>query len=317
MAFNFVCLLLGGVLLYFGADFLVRGSSSIALRLKIKPLIIGLTVVSFGTSAPELVVSIKSSLVNSADLAVGNVIGSNIFNTLLILGIASLIRPIKTNINLIKWDIPVAMFASCLLVVLLLDGKLSSFEGIILSFAIVIYIVVNIIKGRQESSPVIDAAIKEVIPTNQKSILIQVILVIIGILGLVIGANYFVRGAVQLAILFNVSQAVIGVTIVAAGTSLPELATSVVASIKNEGDISVGNVVGSNIFNIFCVLGIAAIVQPMIIKNITMLDLGVMLFSAFVIFPFMKSGFTLSRLEGAVLVSLYTIYLVIMILKIP
>lgn len=313
---SLLLIVLGMVLLYFGADFLVRGSSTIALRLKIKPLIIGLTVVAFGTSAPELVVSIKAGIVDSADLAVGNVVGSNIFNTLFILGIAALLRPIKTHINLIKWDIPVAIFASILLVVLLLDRNISTIEGIVLFCGIIIYVLVNIIKGREESSPTIDKEIKQVIPTTKLNFLLQIFLVIIGIVGLVFGANYFVKGAIRLALLFNINQAVIGITIVAAGTSLPELATSALASIKKEGDISIGNVLGSNIFNIFCILGIAAIIQPITIQNITMFDLGTMLFSAVLVFPFMKTGFTLSRLEGATLVMLYFVYLTILIIKI-
>lgn len=302
-------LLVGLASLVAGAELLVRGSASLALRLGIQPLVIGLTIVALGTSSPELLVSVKAALQNSPGLALGNVIGSNICNIALILGIAAMIRPIEVHRQLLGLDIPVMIISSLVLCVFLIDGQLVRWEGAILFAALVAYIGYSIFKARQMKEGLSESDVEdEAIPTVKRSKLFLLGLITAGLMMLVFGANQFVDGAITLAEKLGVSKAVIGLTIVAVGTSLPELATSVVASFKKEGDISAGNVIGSNIFNVLCILGITALIHPLQSDAITALDLLTMLGIACLTLPLLRTGFRLSRLEGGLLLLIYAGY---------
>lgn len=304
--------LVGGlIMLFIGAEGLIRGSSNLAIKIGITPLIVGLTVVAFGTSAPELVVSLKAALVGNSSISLGNVIGSNIANIALILGIASLIRPLYVHANIIMREIPIMIGVSILLIVLLLDGEVGFIDGLIFVLGIIIYTIVNIYMARKEKS----SEVKEEFEEGLKSSLgvpVSIIFVVIGLGLLIIGANFFVQSAVAIAKLFNISDAIIGLTIVAIGTSLPELITSIVASYKKESDIAIGNVVGSNIFNILGILGITALIVPISSIGISNIDLIIMVVTAIVLLPLSKSGLRISRIEGMFLLAgyaAYTIYL--------
>jgi cation:H+ antiporter len=302
-------ILIGLVCLYFGAEGLVRGSSSLALRLGVKPLVIGLTVVTYGTSMPELVVSSKAALGGYGGIAIGNIVGSNIFNIALILGISALIHPLRVNLQVIRLDMPVMILASLLLFALFQDITLTRPEGLFFTLGIVLYTVGLLYLSRKEAEK---AAVQELhasIPEKRKHLVFDLGLIAGGLVLLVVGAKFLVDGAVQLAELWGVSKAVIGLTIVAAGTSLPELATSVIAAIHKETDIAIGNVVGSNIFNILGILGISSLLAPLNGTGISMIDLSVMIGTAIVLLPFMRTGFVLNRWEGAVLLCIYGGYL--------
>ncbi len=298
-------LISGLVLLYFGAEGLVRGASALALRFGISPLVIGLTVVAFGTSAPELVVSVDSALKGLGNIAVGNVVGSNIFNIAVILGISAMIRPMRVKVQLIRIDVPIMIGVTLLLLVFLLDLKVVRYEGVVLTLGIISYLVLSFVLSRKAQMVEGDDSEK---PKSMQ--LIPAVLFVIAGLGLLIlGARFLVSGAVDLARLLGISEAVIGLTIVAAGTSLPELATSVVASAKGEDDISIGNIVGSNVFNILAILGISSIVKPLESSGIELRDLLMMFGTAVILFPLMYSRFVISRLEGLLLAALYGGYL--------
>lgn len=304
-----VLYLVGGlVMLFIGAEGLIRGSSNLAIKIGITPLVVGLTVVAFGTSAPELVVSLKAALIGNSSIALGNVIGSNIANIALILGAAALIKPLDVHANVIMREIPIMIGVSILLIILLLDGELGFIDGVIFVSLIVIYTVVNIILARKEKNPQVDLEFKEGLK-SKLGVPISIVFVVVGLVILILGANLFVQSAVAIAKLFNISDAIIGLTIVAVGTSLPELITSIVASIKKEADIALGNVVGSNIFNILCILGITAIIIPVSSAGISYVDLGIMLITAVVLLPLSKTGFFISRTEGALLLFGYAIYI--------
>ena len=301
--------LLGGlVLLFIGAEGLIRGSSNLAIKIGITPLVVGLTVVAFGTSAPELVVSLKAALIGNSSIALGNVIGSNIANIALILGVAALIRPLDVHANVIMREIPIMIGISILLIILLLDGEIGLIDGVIFVTGVVVYTIVNIFLARKEKNPEVDAEFKEGLE-SKLGVPISILFVVVGLGLLILGANFFVQSAIAIAKLFHLSDAVIGLTIVAVGTSLPELITSIVASYKKEADIAIGNVVGSNIFNILSILGITAIIIPISSAGISYVDLGIMLIAAIVLFPLSRSGFLITRLEGAILVVGYVIYI--------
>ncbi|MBN2225443.1 MAG: calcium/sodium antiporter [Deltaproteobacteria bacterium] len=298
----------GLVLLYAGAEGLVRGSSSLALRMGITRLVVGLTVVALGTSSPELVVGIKAALEGGADIAVGNVVGSNIMNVALILGIAALIYPLKKTNDLIRVQIPVMIGVSVILLMMLADGSLDRWEGTLLVLGIICYTVFSIAQAKTSDNTKTLGGEEPYVPKGQRSLLRDVMFVLSGGLLLVWGGNLFVTGAVAVAHVLGMSQAVIGLTIVAIGTSLPELATSVVASFKKENDISVGNIVGSNIFNILAILGIVSLISPLITETIRPFDLAVMLATAVLVFVLAISGRRLNRWEGGILVIIYVAY---------
>ncbi len=301
--------LVGGlIMLFIGAEGLVRGSSNLAIKIGIAPLVVGLTVVSFGTSAPELVVSLKAALSGNGSISLGNVIGSNIANIALILGVAALIRPLNVHANVIMREIPIMIAISLLLLVLLIDGEVGFIDGIILFGGLIIYLVVSVIMARKEKNAEVDAEFEEGLK-SKFGIPLSIVFIIVGLGLLLFGANLFVQSAVAIAKIFNVSDAIIGLTIVAIGTSLPELITSVVAAYKKESDIAIGNVVGSNIFNILGILGITALVIPISSLGISYVDLGVMLFTAIILFPLSRSGFSISRFEGALLLVGYAGYI--------
>jgi cation:H+ antiporter len=299
-------LLAGGLFLYFGAEGLIRGSASVAIRKGITPLVVGLTIVAFGTSSPEFVVSVAAAIRGNAGIAFGNIVGSNICNIALILGISAIISPIKVNIQLIKTDILVMIAVTLLLILLILDHSLSRIDGGILFLGIIVYTGYTLYMANKKKIKVDNLDI-EVKGKPWKDIFF----IAGGIVVLVIGANLFIEGAIKLAVIMKVSDVIIGLTIVAVGTSLPELATSLLAAIKKEGDISIGNIVGSNIFNILCILGFAALLQPIILtgaNQVNYVDMFVMMLIAIILLPLAWSKLELSRLEGAFLIFIYVGY---------
>ena len=301
-------LILGLVALFIGAEGLIRGSSALALKIGITPLVVGLTVVAFGTSTPELVVSLKAALIGNSSISLGNVVGSNIANIALILGIASVIRPLDVHANVIRREIPIMIGLTVLLIVLLIDGELSFIDGLIFVIGIITYTIANVVMARKEKNTEVEEEFKEGLKTRL-GVPVSIILIIGGLALMILGANLFVTSSISIAKAIGVSDAIIGLTIIAIGTSLPELITSIVASYKNESDIAIGNVVGSNIFNILGILGITALVIPISSEGIGYIDFGVMLFTALILLPLSKTGFKISRLEGLFLVAGYIVYI--------
>ena len=306
---------LGLALLVIGAEALVRGASRLAAIVGISPLVIGLTIVAYGTSAPELAVSIQSSLAGQTDIAVGNVVGSNIFNVLVILGISSLITPLVVAQQLVRLDVPIMIGVSILLLVLGLDGEISRPDGILFFAGGIGYTAFLMYQSRQEqNAEVQEEYAKEYGDRHVRTPyqwLINLALIGFGIVVLVWGSQLLVSSATTLARAFGISELVIGLTIVAAGTSLPELTTSVVASIRGERDIAVGNVVGSNIFNILAVLGMAGIMSPggiPVSSGAIRLDIPVMVAVAIACLPIFFSGNLISRWEGLLFAGYYIIY---------
>ena len=307
--------LVGGlIMLFIGAEGLIRGSSNLAIKIGITPLVVGLTVVAFGTSTPELVVSLKAALLGNSSISLGNVVGSNIANIALILGVAALIKPLDVHAKVIMREIPIMIGISLLLLLLLLDGELGFIDGLVFVSGIITYTFVNVWMARKEKSPEVVKEFKEGLK-SKLGIPVSIVLMIAGLGLLILGANLFVQSAVAIAKMFNVSDAIIGLTIVAIGTSLPELITSIVAAYKKESDIAIGNVVGSNIFNILGILGITALIIPISSAGISYIDLGVMLFTAIILFPLSRSGFSISRMEGALLLVGYAGYIYYLIPK--
>jgi cation:H+ antiporter len=302
-------ILFGLVLLACGGDSLVRGSASLALRMGVSALVVGLTVVAFGTSAPELLVSIKASLQERGDIAAGNVVGSNIVNIAAILGLAALVRPLRVKLQLLLADAPIMIGGSLLLAWMMWDGRIDRWEGLVLAAGIVVYTSANIAVSRRHHSPEVDAEFGGAVPGLSKSLWLDLLFIGLGLGLLVWGSRVLVDHAVILATGMGVSEAVIGLTIVAVGTSMPELATSVVAALKKEADIAIGNAIGSNIFNIFAVVGIAGSVHPFTCAGITPLDLGAMLVIAILLLPLLATGRTLARWEGGLLFACYVVYL--------
>lgn len=306
-------LLAGLGLLYIGAEILVRGSSNIAIKLGIRPIIVGLTVVAFGTSSPELVVSLKSASEGASALALGNVIGSNICNIALIAGVAALIRPVAVSRETINKDIAVMITASLLIVFFISNSDariISRPEGIILFGLFVSYLVYTIVTANK-TRKLDKATMQSVTPTDYKTnMFVNILFVVAGLAGLVYGSDLFVEGAVGIARTLGVSEAVIGLTLVAFGTSLPELATTVVAAIKKENDIAFGNAVGSNIFNILLVIGAAGSLFPLSGVDIEPADLAIMLAVAIIVVPMVRGNYRLSRPAGAFLIIYYLAYIV-------
>ncbi|MBA2664652.1 MAG: calcium/sodium antiporter [Bradymonadaceae bacterium] len=307
-------LILGLVLLYFGAEGLVNGASSLALRLGITPLIVGLTVVSFGTSAPELLVC----LLGTNDVSVGNIIGSNIANLALILGAAAMVRPIEVHARVVAREFPVMVAASLLFILLAIDGTLSRYDGIILLMGMAGYLIYTYFQAKKDMealAALVGDGLDEV-DVAKASPMADVAKLVLGIVGLAGGAKLMVDSAVEIAQHFGISELVIGISIVAIGTSLPELATSLVASYRNQSDISVGNVVGSNIFNIFLVLGVVAVVSDLTLSGDALgIDLWVMLAVSIGIWPLLRTGHRLHRWEGFLLIAVYIAYMVSLFLR--
>ncbi len=301
-------LILGLITLFIGAEGLIRGSSALALKIGITPLVVGLTVVAFGTSTPELVVSLRAALLGNTSITLGNVIGSNIANIALILGVASLIRPLDVHANVIRKEIPIMIGFTILMILLLLDGEVGFIDGLIFVLALLAYTIINIILARKEKNAEVENEFKDGLKTKLNTP-VSIIMIVTGLGLLMLGANLFVNGAIAVAKSIGVSDAIIGLTVVAIGTSLPELITVVVASYKKESDIAVGNVVGSNIFNILGILGITALIISVNAKGIKLIDYGVMFLASLILLPLSKTGFKISRLEGAFLLSGYIVYI--------
>lgn len=303
-------LIVGGlVLLFFGADWLVKGAVTMALHLGLSPLIVGLTVVALGTSLPEALVSVQASLDNQGGIALGNVIGSNILNIALILGLSALIQPLKVDSHLVKADVPLLVGASFLLMVLLEDFHISRMEGALLLLGIVFYVCGNIMTVKR-TSPEEDKIEGMEIPEDpSKNLLRDIGFLILGLIALAFGSNFLVSGAVDLARIWGLSEALIGLTIVSIGTGTPELATALMAAYRKTADIAIGNAVGSNLFNIMFVVGLAGLVAPMDATGINSSDLYVMFGLTILLLPTVWTGLVLDRKEGFLFVAIYVAYI--------
>ncbi|YCM44918.1 calcium/sodium antiporter [Verrucomicrobiaceae bacterium 227] len=302
--------ILGLVLLYYGAEWLVRGASELAIRFGISPLVVGLTVVAFGTSAPELVVSVKANFAGNGGMALGNVVGSNICNIALVLGCAAAIFPLKIHHQVIRREMPILIVISVIFAFMLRDGVISRSEGGMLFFGVLVYVYTSLRAAKKEPDcevcEELDPEIIEAAKTGGAGrVVFDLLLVIVGCVVLVVGADRMVFGGGNIARDFGVSEAVIGLTLFAFGTSLPELATSVVAAFKKQGDIIVGNAVGSCIFNILAVVGMAGLIAPLEAVGVTSVHVGVMLVTVFLIMPMMWHRMKLDRWEGVVLAAGY------------
>jgi cation:H+ antiporter len=300
-------------LLVGGGEALVRGASRLASRAGISPLVVGLTVVAFGTSSPELVVSVTSAMEGKADIAVANVVGSNIFNVLFILGVCALVAPLTVSAQIVRREVPVMIGASLLIVPMGWDGRIGGLEALVLLAGIVAYTVFAIRAGRRETAAVKAEYAEGLAPRHPErgGWLAGAGLALAGLGALVLGAHWFVDAAVALARSLGVSEAVIALTIVAAGTSLPEVATSLVATVRGERDIAIGNVVGSNIFNILGILGLSGALAHgglAVAPAIERFDVPVMVAVAVATLPVVFTGRTLARWEGAVFLSYYAAY---------
>ena len=305
-------ILVGLVLLCLGAEGLVRGSASLALRAGVTPLVVGLTVVAFGTSSPEMVVSTKAAYLGQGSIALGNVVGSNIFNIAVILGLSALVRPLKVNVQLIRFDMPVMIAVSLLACFMFRDGAINRGEALILFVGVLVYTTVVVRMARRAHSAALEKEFEEGTPHTSKSVWLDAAFVLGGLGLLVVGARFFVMGAVDLAHVWGVSEAVIGLTIVSAGTSMPELATSMVAAFRKQEDIAIGNIVGSNIFNILAILGVSGLIHPFAAEGVKPTDFAFMIGTSIILLPLMRWGLRLNRYEGLLFLALYGAYLAVL-----
>lgn len=296
-------LIFGIVVVLKSADWLTNGAVGLATKLGISQIVIGLTIVAIGTSMPEFFVSIVSAIKETPDLAVGNIVGSNIFNVLLIAGVAATVAPIAIQRATVRRDIPIAIVASIMLTFMMLDDNISRIDALILFAAFIAFIWITLRNSKNDANEK-DASTEKVIPTWK-----SVLFIIFGLVGLVLGSNIFVDNASSLAHGWGISDAVIGLTIVAGGTSLPELATSAVAARKGDSGIAIGNVLGSNVFNILMILGLTGIISPMHIQNITYIDMAVMVISMVLFWLFSFTKLRVERWEGCVLIACFLGYI--------
>ena len=312
MLLNIVYIIIGVALVLWGADRLTEGAAALARRMNVPEIVIGLTIVAAGTSAPELFVSLVSALNGTPDLAIGNVVGSNTMNTLLIVGVTALVAPMTISRSTVKKDIPFSVIASVLLIALCLDSfaslsisgnTISRIDGLLMLAGFAAFMVYTLRVAKSGTSEPAAQTQKTVSPW------LSAAFVLIGLACLVLGSNLFVNSASAVAYLLGVSESVVGLTIVAGGTSLPELATSVVAARKGQSAIAIGNVIGSNVFNILMILGLTATVCPMQIQGITLIDLSLMLLSVILLWLFSFTKLTVERWEGALLTAIYAAYL--------
>lgn len=285
----------------YGADRLTEGASALARKMNVPEIIIGLTIVAAGTSAPELFVSMASALKGTPDLAVGNVVGSNTMNCMLIVGCAAMVAPMTISRSTVKKDIPFSVGASLLLMLLALNSFLGRVDGIILLLGFAAFMAYTLRQAKTDKADEVQA--------EPSSVWKNVLFLLGGLLLLAVGSNLFVGHASSLALALGVSEGVVGLTVVAGGTSLPELATSVVAARKGQSAIAIGNVIGSNVFNILLILGLTATISPLQITGITTIDMAVMLLSVALVWLFSFTRFTVERWEGALLVGGYLVYL--------
>ena len=297
---DILLIVVGVTLVLFGADKLTEGASALARRMNVPEIIIGLTIVAAGTSAPELFVSLVSALNDTPDMAVGNVVGSNTMNAMLIVGCAAMVAPMTISRSTVKKDIPFSIAASVLLILLALDSSLSRIDGILLLLGFAAFMTYTLRQAKTSS----DETVREQSPVWK-----NILFLVFGLAGLVLGSNLFVDSASNVALSLGISEGVVGLTVVAGGTSLPELATSVVAARKGQSAIAIGNVIGSNVFNILMILGLTATISPLQIEGITTIDMAVMLLSVALVWFFSRTRYTVERWEGAVLVVGYLGYL--------
>jgi cation:H+ antiporter len=306
---SFGLIVAGIFVLYLGAEFLVRGSASLATRHGVSALIVGITVVAYGTSMPELVVSVQSALSGAPDIAVSNVTGSNICTIGIVLGVAAMVRPLKVELSMIRWHVPLTIFGTLLLAYMLWDGVVTRFEGSILFTGIILYTLANLRAARRERAKKIKEEFENTLPATNRKPWIDPLLILAGLAGLFFGGKLLIAGAIDVARAMQLSEAMIAVTVVAIGTSCPDLVASVVAAYRNEPDIAVGNAIGSTLFNIFNVMGVAALTKPLAGYEVNPLDLGFMVGIAMLTLPLMITGFKLQRREGALLVAVYLVWL--------
>ncbi len=306
---DYLLLILGLAVLILGGDLLVKGASGIALKLNIDSMVVGLTVVSLGTSAPELIVSIKSALNGNPDIAMGNVVGSNIANLGLVLAITAIVFPIAVNRKALRIDWPVMVFFAALAFIFGLDNLITRFEGSVLLVTLVVYVYMILQRGKSHADT--EASHIEIDTDAEKESMMKLILFLLGgMVALYLGSEWFLDGAIDIGRSFNLSESVIGVTIVAFGTSAPELTASVIAAYRKETDIALGNLLGSNIFNIGAVLGTTSIISPLVIDaKIMNIDILWMLGIAVILFPLMVFKKKLSLLSGIILFSLYCFFI--------
>ena len=319
---TFAYLIGGFILLVLGAEVLVRGAARLAASFGISPLIIGLTVVAFGTSAPEMAVSTQSAFMGQGDIAIGNVIGSNIFNVLVVLGLSALIIPLVVSRQLVRFDVPIMIAAGFLAWFLALDGSYSRIDGLILFSCIIVYtgyLIISSLKAFKAGKTLVsdDEYTADINPHRFAS-LINIAYLLIGLVLLVTGSNLLVTGAVSLAQALGLSELVIGLTIIAIGTSLPELATSLIAAWKGERDIAVGNIVGSNLFNLLAVLGLAGLASPeniAVARSAIEFDFPVMMAVMVACLPVFFAGYSINRWEGALFLGYYVAYTAYLIMQ--
>ncbi|MBQ2209876.1 MAG: calcium/sodium antiporter [Prevotella sp.] len=302
MITDILFIVIGVAMVLFGADRLTEGASALARRMNVPEIIIGLTIVAAGTSAPELFVSLVSALKGTPDLAVGNVVGSNTMNAMLIVGCAAMVAPMTISRPTVKKDIPFSVGASVLLILLALDQFLGRIDGIILLVGFAAFMTYTLMQAKK-------GQVEAVMDGKQLTPWLSVLYLVVGLAMLVAGSNLFVDSASSVAYALGISEGVVGLTVVAGGTSLPELATSVVAARKGQSAIAIGNVIGSNVFNILMILGLTATISPLQIQGITTLDMAVMLLSVALVWLFSFTRFTVERWEGALLVGGYGVYL--------
>ena len=307
MLLNILFIVVGIALVLWGADRLTEGAVAVAEKMKMPQIVIGLTIVAMGTSMPEFCVSLISALKGTSDLAVGNIVGSNIFNALLIVGVSALVAPMTIMETTVRKDIPFALVASALLLIMCLDGNISRIDAGIL-FAMFLIFMYMTLKGAKKQGADAEEAI-EGEGKKPMSTWLSVVWILVGLLCLIGGSNLFVEGATAVATNLGVSEAVIGLTIVAGGTSLPELATSVVSARKGNSGIAIGNALGSNVFNILAILGITGMITPMTLKGITYIDLSILVISIMLVWLFSFTKYKIERWEGAVLTAVFVGYI--------
>ncbi len=309
MLYSLLFVIFGLILLTLGAEGLVRSGSSLALRLGVTPLVVGLTIVAFGTGSPELVVAVQSAYYGNSAIALGSVIGSNISNTALILGVAALVYPIEARTQVVRREVPLMIVVTGLLWLLIADGELGRMDGILLFAGSFVYTFLVYFLARRSKEKAIHESFAEAIEKPTSSTSIDILTLIGGLALLIVGASLLVNGAVTIAKLWGISEVVIGLTVIAIGTSLPEMATSVMASFKKESDLALGNAIGSNIVNILCVLGATAIVSPISAAEIRTVDMAMMLGIAVILWMLLGYRYVLDRLEGVILLVCYAVYI--------
>lgn len=304
MILQIILLLVGFALLIYGAEILVRGASSIATNLGMSPILVGLTVVAFGTSAPELFVSVEAALFDKVDVAVGNIVGSNICNILAIVGVAILVKPLKIDFGVRRKDSPLMLLTALVFWLISLNNEISRIEGVFLLAGIIAYLLISY---KQHKNDLKEETSEE--DLNDKGVLFNTFLILVGLAGLVFGADLIVKSAVFIAKIFHVSDLVIGITVVAFGTSLPEFAATVIAARKNQGNMALGNALGSNVFNVLCVIGITSIIKPLpVIGHALNFDIPFMFFSCLLVSVLLWYKEVLGKFIGVMLLLIYLAY---------